>query len=151
MTQDEMNRLIAGAETLSEKIRILDRAGVAKADIARHVGRRYQHIYNVLKPVGGNRASLRSAGDTEESGAAAAMAGVQQLPLERDGTARLPAAWLEGQGLTAGDDLFCRIEGEGLTIMSRSAAIAALREVARKTMPGQASLLEALLGAEPRK
>ena len=35
--------------TVSDKIRALAAAGYARADIARHLGKRYQHVRNVLE------------------------------------------------------------------------------------------------------
>lgn len=42
--QQKLNKL----ETVSSKIRFLDSEGYSRADIARILGKRYQHIKNVL-------------------------------------------------------------------------------------------------------
>jgi hypothetical protein len=44
-----MERLVAGKTTVSDKIRALNAAGFARADIARFLGKRYQHVRNVLE------------------------------------------------------------------------------------------------------
>ena len=62
-----------------------------------------------------------------------------------EGSLRLPPGWLDAQGLAAGDPVICRTDPRGLLIMSRAAATEALRELARKHMPGEAALLDALL------
>lgn len=112
---------------------------------ARHLERRYQHIYNVLKAATPSGSDALANRQPEARGVDR---DVHQLVLGKDGSVRLPAAWLAEQRLGLGDALFCRVDGNGFTIMSRAAAVAALRQVARSSMPGQASLLEALLGAD---
>lgn len=52
MTDHEMELICEGQSTKSEKIRRLGAAGVAKGDIARYLGVRYQFVYNVLKSAG---------------------------------------------------------------------------------------------------
>ena len=46
--QESMTRLTAGLGTKSDKIRALDAAGYERADIARYLDIRYQHVRNVL-------------------------------------------------------------------------------------------------------
>ena len=138
MNRDQMEQISAQAGTLSEKIRILYDAGVSKADIANFLERRYQHIYNVIKDYEARRAGgAVGAPPTAE---------VISLALGRDGTVCLPADWIEAEGLKAGDAIICRTEARGLLIMSRTAAIEALRDLARRHMPGEAAMLDALLG-----
>jgi hypothetical protein len=48
MTETEMEQATAGMKTKSDKIRRLDQMGVSRADIARFLGIRYQHVRNVL-------------------------------------------------------------------------------------------------------
>lgn len=43
-TQKELDKI----ETVSGKIRYLNKAGLSRADIARVLGKRYQHVRNVL-------------------------------------------------------------------------------------------------------
>lgn len=141
MNRDEMERLTAEAESLSEKIRILHDARVTRTEIATFLGRRYQHVYNVIKDY-----EARRAGSAPPATAAAA--GVLSLTLGRDGSLRLPADWIESEGLKAGDVIICRTEDRGLLIMSRAAATEALRDLTRKHMPAEAALLDALLGRD---
>ena len=44
----EMKRIVEGLPSTSAKIRALDAVGYARADIARSLGKRYQHVRNVL-------------------------------------------------------------------------------------------------------
>lgn len=49
MTRDEMDAATSGLKTKAAKIRTLDRFGVRRADIARYLSIRYQHVRNVLE------------------------------------------------------------------------------------------------------
>lgn len=139
MDQDEMVRLTAGTEVKSEKIRILFKAGVKRAAIADFLGITYQHVQNVLK-----RSNLlsRSAGPAGDQ----AGSQVYTIALEAGGKITLPSEYLAKQGVSKGDVLICREDAGGLVIMSRDAAANALSEIARERMPGEAALLDALLG-----
>ena len=143
MTQDEMERLTAHTEVKSEKIRILFKAGVERADIARFLDITYQHVQNVLKRAKLLRKAAPSREDADSNQ-------VYILTIEASGKITLPPEYLEKQGIAKGDVLICREEAGGLTIMSRDAAADALREIAKQRMPGEAALLEALLGDPPR-
>ncbi len=51
LTSDQkstMTDIIKGLETTSSKIRALNAKGYKRADIARFLGKRYQHVRNVL-------------------------------------------------------------------------------------------------------
>ena len=139
MTREEMERLTADTNVKSEKIRILFKAGVERADIARFLDITYQHVQNVLKRsklIGKTAASQReSLGDNQ----------VYTVTVAADGKITLPAGYVDRNGIREGEVLICREEAGGLTIMSQSAAADALREAARQRMPGEAALLEALL------
>jgi len=139
MTHDDMERLTAHTAVKSEKIRILFRAGAERADIARFIGITYQHVQNVLKRSG----LLQKPEDTQDAGASGSQ--VYTVKVTRGGKITLPPEYVDRQGISEGEMLICREEQGGLTIMSRSAAADALREIARQRMPGEAALLEALL------
>ena len=135
MTDDEMRILIADAPSKSESIRRLFRAGVSKAAIASFMELRYQHVYNVLLKV------------SPPAGAAAASAdiGFTAVKVDSKGKVQLPAEFMAANGVQEGGTLFCRSDPHGLTLMSRESALDHLREAARKRMPDQAALLDALL------
>jgi len=136
MTNEEMHRLIADSPTKSESIRRLFGAGIAKAAIARFMELRYQHVYNVL---------LRETPRDQEGGTASSEPAFTALQVDVTGKVQLPADFLSANGLDSGGTLFCRHDPRGLTLMSRESALDGLREVARKRMPDQAALLDALL------
>lgn len=143
MTRDDMRQLTEGAPSLSEKIRRLHDAGVSTADISAFVERRYQHIYNVIKDYE-RRKGEGGAGRSP-------VAGIHSIALGRDGALRLPADWLAAQGLSQGDVIICRPESGGLLLLSRAAATELLRDLARKRMPEESALFDALLGGQTEK
>ncbi|MBL4858914.1 MAG: hypothetical protein JKY36_06945 [Erythrobacter sp.] len=140
MTRDEMEQLTAHTEVKSEKIRILFKAGVERADIGRFLKISYQHVQNVLK-----RSNLLGNAPTAQRDAPDD-AGVYTVTVQAGGKIVLPAEYKEKHKIGQGEVLICREEAGGLTIMSREAAADVLREAAKQRMPGEAALLEALLG-----
>lgn len=143
MEREQMVELTRDADSLSEKIRILYAAGVAKADIARFIDRRYQHVRNVLLRVEGKAppGAQPPAGDGPSVFTAA---------LGKGGKVVLPAEWLDAEGLADGDELVLRREADGLKIMTQAAAEEILLEAARRRMPGEAALLESILRSAGR-
>jgi len=147
MTREEMERLTEGVTVIAEKVRMLHDVGATRSEIAAFLGIRYQHVHNVLKR--GNRLGTAPA---EPVTPASRSDAVHALVVEPGGRVTLPPAFLAAQGIADGDVLICR-EGEGgggLQIVSREAAVAELREIALQRLPGEAALLDALLGQSPK-
>ncbi len=61
---DRLARVAAPHATVAGKIRALAGAGVPRADIARFLGKRYQHVRNVLEDDAQSSSSLGSGGCT---------------------------------------------------------------------------------------
>lgn len=141
MSPEEMNRLMAAGKNKSDQIRILSRAGASKADIARHMGIRYQQVYNALL-----RENKVSAPDSNP-GVSSGM--VCLLDLDDHGTITLPRNLLSAAGFEGGEHLVCCVEDDGIKLMSRSRAVDYLRDIARQRLPDQAALFDALLGRKP--
>ena len=141
MDRDEMERLTSHTGNKSEKIRILFEAGVERGDIARFMEIRYQHVHNVLK-----RSGLLAKPAGEES---AAPSRVFQVIVERGRKVAIPQEYAEGHNVEEGNILICREEAGNLVIMSRAAAMEVIRDIARKKMPEEAALLEALIAPGP--
>jgi len=49
MSEEEMDRLTLGLTTKADKMRVLERSGVGRGDIARYLGVRYQQVRNTLE------------------------------------------------------------------------------------------------------
>lgn len=143
MNRQDMEAIVAGVPTKSEKIRLLHRAGVAKADIARFLDIRYQHVYNVL---------LKDKATKPQSSAAdeQVVQQVFQVKLGAGLKMALPEEFAKDEGLEDGDVVICRRDSDGLKIMSSAAAADYLRTVLRQRLPEQADMLEALLNAKGR-
>lgn len=143
MNRQELEAIVAGVPTKSEKIRLLDRAGLAKAEIADFLGITYQHAYNVLFRDKAKPRKRKAADDQDERQ-------VFQVKLGAGLKMTLPPEFAESEGLEAGDVVICRRDPDGLKIMSSAAAADYLRTVLRQRLPDQADMLEALLNAKGR-
>lgn len=140
MTEEDMERLTADTEVKSEKIRILFREGVERADIARFMGVQYSYVQNILK-----RSGLLQAAPSGHQ-VSTKPASVYTCRVEAGGKISLPSQFLEEYRIGEGDTLICHDGEAGLVIMSRRDAAEWLRKIARERMPGEAALIDALLG-----
>ena len=146
MDRQEMERLTGHTDNISEKIRILYRAGVERSEIAHLLDRRYQQVQNVLKRSGLLvRPEPASASEQE-----AIPSEFVVLTLDVNRRVNLPAEFVSKAGLSEGDELIATVEPGKITIMSREQAASLLLEAALRHMPGQADLLGALLRREKR-
>jgi hypothetical protein len=159
-----LRAIAAPHSTVADKIRALAGAGVARADIARFLGKRYQHVRNVLE------------GDAQ-SGAGGAggyvlgkvdLSGVQEGPRPFDHDDDLAyierrsetAFWLEVKpdgslplskeiadilSAEPGRRVFAKIREGGLTLMSAAAAMDQARAMVRKYIPPETNLVESFL------
>lgn len=137
----EMEQLTRGLETKSEQIRRLGRAGVRPADIARFLGIRYQHAYNVLRDA--NLRGTRRA--PQEAAAATDSMGPDRAVLEDSGRIAIPEAVLSAWSAEPGEELIVRLEGDELRIMTRRAGLERARGIVRKYVAPGEELAEELL------
>ena len=156
---ERLTAIAARHATVADKIRALAVAGVPRADIARFLGKRYQHVRNVLE------------GDAQSGGGyvlgKADLSGVQEepRPFERHDDAiyieqRSPTAfWLEVKpdgslpvskemaevlGAEPGRRVFAKIKDGRLTVMSGETALEEARAMVRKYIPAGVSLSDEL-------
>jgi hypothetical protein len=157
---ERLNALASPHATVAGKIRALAAAGVPRADIARFLGKRYQHVRNVLE------------GDAQAGGGyvlgKADLSGVQERsrPFDRDDDAafierRSPTAfWLEVKpdgslplskeiadilGAEPGRRVFAKIKDGRLTLMSGETAHEEARAMVRKFIPPEVDLVDSFL------
>ena len=147
----EMKRIVEGLPSTSAKIRALDAAGYARADIARFLGKRYQHVRNVLvqgQPKS-EAAQVRSAlsdepGDVES----------HQLHIAEDGRLVIPAAMRSAMLIDESGYLTARVvEGE-LRVFAPKAAVRKLQRMMREKVPAGVSVVDDLIAerrAEARR
>jgi bifunctional DNA-binding transcriptional regulator/antitoxin component of YhaV-PrlF toxin-antitoxin module len=110
---DRIAALVRGLSTKAARIRALDAAGYSRADIARALGIRYQHVRNVLEVA--PRAPLVAAEPEAPP--------YGGLLVEDGGRVRLPMALLERLGVTPGDRLAFRLDGDDVRLMARSSGL----------------------------
>ena len=115
--------------TVSDKIRLLDRNGYERADIARILGKRYQHVRNVLE------ADRRKAAAKDSTAQAAATAldtdTVMRFQVAPDGTMRLPPEVLAALEIPAGGTLSGRLENGQLVLVEPTVALRRVQEALR--------------------
>ena len=147
----EMNRVVEGLPSISAKIRALGGAGYARADIARFLGKRYQHVHNVLA-----RARGKAAAPPARSGAPDRPGDVasQKLRVAEDGRVVIPAEMRAAMLIDESGHLTARVvEGE-LRVLTPKAAIFKLQRMVREKAPDGVSLVDELIAerrAEARR
>ncbi|MFQ6018541.1 MAG: AbrB/MazE/SpoVT family DNA-binding domain-containing protein [Kiloniellaceae bacterium] len=156
LDRSRMDEITAGLPTKSEKIRRLAAAGFKRADIARYLDIRYQHVRNVLtgpqptkgmniKPRNGPAAPVRSSG----SEGRAAVPGAERqwiwTAVGKGGRIDIPATFLETMGVAEGDPIQLAVEGDALRILSRDAVIREVQAYVRRYIPKDVSLVDELL------
>lgn len=144
-----MDSLVAGLTKKADKIRALDKAGVARAAIAKHLGIRYQHVRNVL---------MRSVGvATRENfrGAKGPGARVSEKfawsQIGPDGRVVVPAAFRQKLGLEGGDHVLMELDDGEVRLIGRDAAIARAQALVAKYVPEGVDLVEELLNERHRE
>jgi antitoxin component of MazEF toxin-antitoxin module len=129
---------IVGSDmTVSDKIRALDAAGYPRADIARALGKRYQHVRNVLEA---DKLSPRAAPASKSSSAPAegleesssAFGSVHRLKVEAGGVVRLPPEVLAALQARPGSVVIAELQADGLKLFSNSAAWDRVRAMVRE-------------------
>lgn len=152
---NKMETVIAGMpDNKSAKIRRLAAAGYKRADIARHLGVRYQFAYNVLvKPA--------PKGELEERGVqsrpVSAQEGAGESPsrwvwvrIGPNGAVELPEAFRTALAIGEGDQVQLQLEDGAIRLLTREAAMDALTDDVRRFVPEGVSLVDELI-AERRE
>jgi AbrB family looped-hinge helix DNA binding protein len=135
MDRSDLLRSVEGLPTKSAKIRALNAKGIARVDIARLLGIRYQFVRNVLVA---DDAKSKTAKD------------VVTARLDSAGRVLIPADIRKALGVSEGDQVKLELDDDGLRIISRKAAIRKAQDVFRKYAPDGVSLRDELI-AERRQ
>ncbi|MDP1602456.1 MAG: AbrB/MazE/SpoVT family DNA-binding domain-containing protein [Legionella sp.] len=129
--------------TKSAKIRALAAQGVSRADIARKLDIRYQHVRNVLEH---DRAKEAKAADANSSKPEWGDNAVSlKTRLGPDGRVVIPAAFRENLGLKDGDVLFARLEKGEIVLLTPKAAMLRAQAIVRRFVPEGVSLVDELI------
>ena len=150
---DRMTQIVQPYATVSDRIRALDAAGVPRADIARFLGKRYQHIRNVLEAdqqKGGyvlGHADLSGVQGVEDGGAAfdgpmndprfieARGGGAYRLEVRADGSVVLPREVRDAFNTDHEGAVMAQLEGDTFKLISGETAMRQIREMLSKYAP----------------
>lgn len=136
-----MEEIVVGIKTKAAKIRALAREGYERAEIARFLDVRYQHVYNVLK-------QSEAAG---ARGTVATDSAQQWVKVGPGGGVAVPAAFLQALGVKVGSEVQLRLEEDEIRIVPRSTVIRHVRERVRKYVPEGVSLVDELIAERRRE
>jgi len=140
--QDRMKQVAAGLPSVSARIRALRDAGFERTEIARFLGKRYQHVRNVLVQDEERKAKAARM-DADKS------ASVQLRPtkvrLGPDGRVVIPAPFREALNLKEGDILMALADDGEIHFLTGSAAIRRAQAIVKTFVPEGVSLVDELL------
>lgn len=143
-----MQEIVSNLTTVSDKIRALDRAGFARADIARFLEKRYQHVRNVLeadastKKMTGCAESFSLEGWNSPQQRTTAKS---QIQIGAGGRIVIPSEMRAAMGVSEGDLLHARVVDGELRLLSQHAAIRRAQELVRQYIPEGISLVDELI------
>lgn len=148
MLQDNaMAEVAEGLPTKAAKIRALDAAGYKRADIARFLGIRYQHVRNVL--IRGAPQNERPAVHAASGNEPAAVAGADsriKVKIGPGGRIVIPADFRKTMEVEEGDTLVATIDRDGIVrLTSTSAAMRMAQRIVCAAVPADVSLSDALI------
>lgn len=127
-------------KTVSDKIRVLDRAGVKRAEIARQLGKRYQHVRNVLEADAQKLKKFAVDASRADSSETAL-----RLTVSRNGTLQIPKEMLSAMKISDGGALAARLENGELRLISPVAALKNAQSLVQKLVPCDISLADELI------
>lgn len=131
----DLMHLIEGLPTKSAKIRRLGEAGVPRAEIARLLGLRYQHVRNVLVA-----AQARTGG--EDSPQRPEPVHVQ---LDEAGRILVPASFRRWLGIEPGARLVLETGDGGFRLTTQAAALDRARTILKRYVPEGTSLADEII------
>ena len=137
-----MDQLTRNLASVSDKIRALDRAGFTRADIAKYLGKRYQHVRNVLE-----HDKAKKVGIAAKSSAI----GPTKARVGGEGRIVIPAPFREAMGVKEGDALFLRLEDGELRLSPIAAVTQRVRALVQKFVPSGTSLVDELIAERRRE
>lgn len=172
ISEADIAGIVAARATVSDKIRALNAAGLPRAEIARRLGKRYQHVRNVLEGDKVSRAATAGPGVAEEPTAfawdeprAAGLRsaapprpefedrgrGVFRLSVRPDGSVLLPPAVLEALGLKGGSGVVARLEGDTFIVDGPAESMRKIRELIPPRRPGEPLASDELIAERRRE
>jgi AbrB family looped-hinge helix DNA binding protein len=142
-----MQEIVKNLTTVSDKIRALDLAGFARADIARFLEKRYSHVRNVLEA----ESPRRNIGMAEASHPGSLFephpqcVSKSRIQIGAGGRIVIPAEMRATMGVGEGDLLSARIVDDELRLLSQDAAIRRAQALVRQYIPAGVNLVDELI------
>ena len=152
-----MRDVVKELTTKSDKIRALEAAGFERADIARFLDIRYQHVRNVLigprparkENIQPHQQSLQHAEEAPKNIKLKA-----RVQIGAGGRVVIPSDMRTAMGVSEGDTLVARVVDGEFRLLSQQAAIRRAQNLVRQFVPDGISLVDQLIEerrAEARK
>ncbi len=136
-------RQLGELPTTAAKIRVLAAQGHPRADIARALGIRYQHVRNVLMR---DEEKAKTAAGTISD---AAIPG--KIPVGPDGSVVVPAIVTNALGIKGGDVLFVRVNDGEIHLLTKIAVARRVQALVREFVPKGVSLVDELIADRRRE
>lgn len=144
-SRTEMAKTAAGLPTKSAKIRALGRARYKRADIARFLGIRYQHVRNVLLDA---EKKEKRAAQTEATGGPPGQTWAQVGP---DGRMVIPAAYRRRLGIEDGGHVLLLPEDGEVRLIGHDGAIARAQALVAPFLKDESRSVDAFLAERRRE
>lgn len=135
--------------TTSAKIRAMAADGIPRSEIARQLGKRYQHVRKVLVDEEVRRAKTEAG--QPNSASKPEQPPTTRIKLGPDGRIVIPAAFREALGLKEGEVLIAAMEDGELHLLTIPAAVRRARAIVRKYVPEGVSLVDELIADRRRE
>lgn len=132
----DLEALLQGHKTVAGKIRALAAAGYPRAEIARILGKRYQHVRNVLEEPGPPKLASMAADGMAEADAKPFQYTPPHtyfLTVEANGSVVLPSEVLKALGAGPGGIIIADLGEESFTLVSGMTGIRLMK--ARQAQP----------------
>jgi len=138
MASGQVARTVRGLNTTAAKIRALAAQGRSRADIARALNIRYQHVRNVL---------IRDEAKARATEEPAKMLGKAsgKITVAADGSVVVPATAINALSLKHGDTLFVRVADGEIHLLTRRAVTRRVQSLVREFVPAGVSLVDELI------
>ena len=143
-------KFIGSAAPVSDKIRALAAAGYPRAEIARMLGKRYQHVRNVLEADAAKAAGVAKPSEalSERSlpgRAETPVGGVYRLAFTEDGLIVVPKALEDAMGWRRGGVVIAELGEEGLELLASGEGLRRARALIPQWRPGDPSWADELI------
>jgi len=147
----EIETLLAGHTTVSAKIRALAAAGYPRAEIARLLGKRYQHVRNVLEDHKAVTAAAGSQGMAEGDAGAFIRDRSKTYRLEvRNGTVTLPPDVLKALNAAPNGVIIADLGENSFTLINSTAALKRVQDRMKQFWPPDVSIVDDFIADKRR-